>query len=130
MAGKPAVNIHIPSGAPLRREEVRASIEAAAQFFADRFPDRKVLFICRSWLLWPKHEEILKPTSNILAFYRVFEILDSNTYNGYPALRFIFDSEEPNPDKLPADNSLKRAYVELLRRGEPAGWGYGIAFIE
>ena len=127
--GTPVLNIHIPADlTPLTAEAVQESFLLAREFFKEELGENPA-FICRSWLLWPRHEEILKPTSNILAFYRVFEILDSNTYNGYPALRFIFDSEETNPDKLPADNSLRRAYVELLRRGEPAGWGYGIAFL-
>jgi hypothetical protein len=31
-----------------------------------------------------------------------------------------------NVDELPQDTSLRRAYAEWIRNGEPTGWGYGV----
>ena len=131
MAGKPAVNVHIPSGAPLRREEVRASIEAAAQFFADRFPDRKVLFICRSWLLFPGHREMLPESSGIRQFMGEFTL--AGTYDdptGHDLWR-IFDTDNTaDIDALPQNTSLQRAYTSWLKAGKAVGGGIGIRYIQ
>ena len=63
------INTHIPrSGQPLTPESVWASYAQAAEFFKDRLQGAPTAFYCSSWLLFEKHREMLKPTSNILHF--------------------------------------------------------------
>ena len=131
LRGQPSVNIHIPSGAPLRSEEVRASIEAAAQFFADRFPDRNVLFICRSWLLFPGHLEMLPETSGIRQFMEEFTIADSyEDPTGHDLWRIFHTDSTSDIGTLPQDTSLQRAYVQWLKDGKAVGGGMGIRYMQ
>ena len=128
--GSTVLGVHIPNdGTPLTTESVRSSFEMAAEFYGDKF-GLKPIFICRSWLLWPKHEELLKPSSNILAFMHEFEILKTGIYEGEHSLFTIFGTDETRPEYLEATTSLQRVYKELLARGEPCGWGYGIKFLK
>ena len=128
--GDTVLGIHIPDdGTPLSPESVHDSFDRAAKFFRERIGDTPVA-VCRTWLLWPEHEKFLKPTSNILRFMNEFTMIDVGTYSEHiHALTFIFDSEERNPDLLPADSTIRRAYIGMMREGKYGGWGYGIRFL-
>lgn len=125
--GSPAINIHIPrTGTRLDHNEVLDSYLTAADWFADIFPDGEVLFTCNSWLLDPWNITILKPTSNLAAFIRDFEIVESYSYDNYPDLWRLFDCNyNGNPTDLPRDSSLRRAYADRVARAEPTGSGRG-----
>jgi hypothetical protein len=74
---------------------------------------------------------MLKPTSNILKFMKMFTIIDSGNYPDYNQLWRLFDKYYTgNPDDLPADSSLRREYIAMLKRGEPNGWGRGVFYSE
>ena len=122
------LNIHIPrTGTPLDRESVLASYADAAKFFADRFIGDSVIFCCKSWLLFPRHLEFLSPNANLRAFYLDFDIVDSGEYSDYSQVWRLFDREyNGDVDVLPQNTSLRRAYADLIRRGEPTGWGMGV----
>lgn len=130
MAGTPAVNVHIPSGAPLRPEAVRESMAAAARFYADRFPDGNVLFICHSWLLFPGHLEMLPEDSGIRQFMAEFTL--AGTYDdpsGHDLWRIFNTDHTDDPEALPQDTALQRAYVRWLKDGKTVGGGIGIRYI-
>ena len=127
------LNIHIPrTETPLDETESLKSIKKGVEFFKDKyFNGGKVLFHCQSWLLFDKHYEMLKPTSNILKFMKMFTIIDSGNYPDYNQLWRLFDKYYTgNPDDLPADSSLRREYIAMLKRGEPNGWGRGVFYSE
>ena len=126
-AGSPAINMHIPrTGTRLSHEDVMDSYRAAAAWFADVFPDGNVLFTCSSWLLDPWHLTVLKPESNLAAFIGDFEIVETKQYADYGELWRLFDCRyNGNVDDLPQDSSLRRAYADRVRRGEPTGSGRG-----
>lgn len=43
----------------------------------------------------------------------------------------LFDKEyEGDPEAMPRDTSLRRTYVDWMRKGEPAGWGYGYFILQ
>ena len=130
MAGQPAVNLHIPSGVPLRQADVQASMAEAARFYADRFPDGNVLFICHSWLLFPGHKEMLPEESGIRQFMEEFTL--AGTYDdptGHDLWR-IFDTDNTQDlDALPQKTSLQRAYAQWLKDGKAVGGGIGIRYI-
>ena len=129
----PMLGIHIPrTGTPMTPKDCDASFRAATDFFRDKlFGGGKVLFHCSSWLLFEKHDTMLKPTSNIYQFKQRFDIICYKEYNDYSEVWRLFEKEYTgNPDDLPADSSLRRSYIDLIRRGEKTGRGIGVFYYE
>ncbi|MBQ8342056.1 MAG: DUF5596 domain-containing protein [Clostridia bacterium] len=126
--GDPVLNTHIPrSETPLTHESVLDSYKLAAAFFKNRLGGAPVAFYCSSWLFFEKHREMLKPTSNIYRFIADFDMLEQGVYDDYTQTWRLFDKfYTGNPDDMPADSSLRRAYIDLMKKGEPIGWGKGI----
>lgn len=126
--GSKAINIHIPrTGTRLCHDEVLASYRRAAETFADAFGDAPILFTCHSWMLDPWHAEVLAPESNMVQFLRDFALVERGDYGDYKDSWRLFDClVGDDPDVLPADTTLRRAYVEKMRRGQPTSWGRGV----
>lgn len=128
--GEKAVNIHIPSGRPLRRPDVQASLEEATEFFADRFPGDSVLFTCHSWLLYPGHYEMLPKESGIRQFMEEFTLIDVDIHpDGKDLWRIFHTHDHENLDNLPQNTSLQKSYVKWLKQGKPVGAGLGIRYM-
>lgn len=128
--GEQAVNIHIPSGRPLRKPDVQASLKEATAFFADRFPGDSVLFTCHSWLLYPGHYEMLPKESGIRQFMEEFILIDVDIHPDGKDLWRIFDTfDHENLDNLPQNTSLQKSYVQWLKQGKPVGAGLGIRYM-
>lgn len=127
-AGSKAINVHIPrTGTKLLHSEVEESYRLAAEMFAGEFVDQPILFTCKSWLLDPWNQTVLKPGSNLALFCKDFEIVKSGDYEGYGELWRLFDCQYTgDASKLPRDSSLRRAYADRVERGEPIGWGVGL----
>ncbi len=127
------LNMHIPrSGQPLSPALYEDSFARAKAFFgpqlpSDQCPDGKIPFVCHSWLLYPRMTEFVSESSNVLRFMKEFEILSWDDSDG-ESLWCLFDTNERNPDRLPTDTSLRRAFVKRLKSGGRVGWGYGILF--
>ncbi len=122
------LNMHIPrSGMPLSKAAYEDSFARAKAFFAEQFPDGPVPFVCHSWLLYPKMTEFVPARCNVISFLSEFEILSWDDSDG-ESLWCLFDTAERNPDRLPTDTTLRRAFVERLKSGGRVGWGYGILF--
>ena len=121
------INVHIPrTGTRLDRESVLESYRLAAEFYRAILGD-KIVFVCSSWLLFPKNRELLSPTSNLLAFMNDFDIYTSGEYLNYGEVWRLFDKAyDGDVTHLPADTSLRRAYIDLISRGEKTGWGKGV----
>ncbi len=125
------LNLHIPrTQTPLDYDECEKSLKKAYEFFKDKyFTNEKVLFYCKSWLLFSKHTEMLKPTSNIRKFMDRFTIVENGFYDNYSEIWRFFDVEyNGNPDDLPQDSSIRRAYVNLIKNGEKTGWARGVFY--
>lgn len=119
------INVHIPrTGTPMDKESCEASYERAAAFFADAVGE-PCCFVCHSWLLYPEHLHMLSPSTNVYRFASEYDIVRSGTNSGNDLWR-LFDTDERDPDKLPADTSLRRAYVGYLKNGGKPGWGMGV----
>jgi len=122
------INIHIPrTGTPLDTEACEASYAQAAAFFADQIGGEPA-FVCYSWLLYPENRAILPPHSRIRAFMERFDVFRSGISKDRADLWRLFDTDEQHPDRLPADTSVRRAYIEHLKNGGKLGWGYGVFF--
>jgi hypothetical protein len=116
------INVHIPrTGSRLDRESMLASYKAAAEFFGNS------IFVCHSWLLYPRNKEILSPKSNLYAMISDYDVFEEGEYENHRDVWRLFDKMyKGNVDELPQDTSLRRAYAEWIRNGEPTGWGYGV----
>ena len=68
--GDPIIAIHIPEDGPLKIEDCRASIEAAAKWFEHNCQDWKG-FSCQAWLLNPLFQDVLSENSNIIQFQKL-----------------------------------------------------------
>lgn len=120
------LNMHIPrTGTPLTPESCMDSYKQAEEFFKEEL-DGPCVFVCDSWLLYPEHKKILPETSNIRKFAEQFDIIDNGIFRDNRELWRFFDTNEQNPDRLPADSSLRRIYVDYLKKGGRVGWGYGV----
>ena len=122
------INVHIPrTGGRLDVDSRKRSYAMAAEFFSQRFGIEPIVFYCSSWLLFPKHKEIMKEGSNLLSFIADYDIYKSGEYEDYREIWRLFDTEyQEDHSKLPADSSLRRAYIQMLDRGEKTGWGKGV----
>lgn len=128
--GTPVLSVHIPTtGTPLDRASFTDAYRRAAEFFRQRyFGGGKVIFVCRSWLLYPRHKELLRPGSNIVDFASDYTIVESGNNGDYSGHWRVFDCKI-DPERiqdLPEDNSMRRAYKGMMQRGEPTGWGNGV----
>lgn len=121
------LSIHIPrTGTPLLHDEVLRSYRMAAEFFADEFKNEPMLFVCHSWLLYPWNMTVLSPKSNLYAFCSDFTIIAEGVNQNHEDLWRLFDCVYTgDPEALPRDSSLRRAYADRVAEGGQTGWGYG-----
>ena len=60
----------------------------------------------------------------------VGDIVESGVNRRGGDLWRLFDTDEKDPEKLPADSSMRRAYVSHLKNGGNVGWGFGVLIYE
>ncbi len=128
--GDLVINIHIPGGSKLFRQDCIDAFLMAAEYYSDFFADAKVIFHCHSWLLYPGHKEFLPETSALLMFADFFNVVEVQEDKG--ALWRIFgrtDCEENLAD-LPEDTSLQRAFKKRLLEGGEIGVGRGFFVVK
>lgn len=127
--GTKAISMHIPrSGEPLSKELYEDSFARAKEFYKDTFPGmEQIPFVCHSWLLYPDTANFVPPHLNVYKFLSEFTVFESHHNDGDDLWR-LFDTMERHPDRLPANTSLRRAFVEHLQKGGRVGWGFGILF--
>ncbi len=124
------VGIHIPALGPLKEDDVRESFIMASKFFAPAFKDGIVPFRTGSWLIAPEHREMLKPDSNILKFMNFFYITPYEKTVENDFWRVFNTSDCSDPDKLPADNSLRRAYIKAIKENKVPHLGIGLFWMQ
>ena len=122
------LSVHIPrSEERLDKELVVDSYRRAIEFFADYFKDEPTVFVCNSWLLYTENKKILNPDSNIYKFISDYEVIHTKDYSSYKEMWRLFDVKiTDDVDSLPRDSSLRRAYADRMKRGEPLGCSFGV----
>ncbi|HOA34270.1 MAG TPA: acyltransferase domain-containing protein [Clostridiales bacterium] len=129
--GDLVINIHIPSAGPLHKELCLDAYKRAAEFYKDRFNGKPIAFVCYSWLLYPRHTEFLPENSNILKFMEDFDIVWSKEQPHFGDCWRIFGKAyNGDPDDLPQETSLQRAYASWLKKGNTVANGYGVFFYD
>lgn len=128
LLGKPVINVHIPrTGGKLEKDGVDDAYLKASDFFREHLNGNPVVFVCHSWLFYPKNKEVLKPESNLYKFISDYVIAESKEYADYSEVWRLFDvTFNGDANALPADTSLRRAYIEWIKKSIPTGEGYGV----
>lgn len=115
----PVVNIHIPADGPFDRAHVEDSYQRTREILKNCYPDYPYkAFVCSSWLMSRSLRNLLKPTSNILAFQDTFTLFPYPAY-GTGVFSFVFP-EQGIPDDyntLPEHTSLQRAVKKTYLEG-------------
>ena len=106
------------------KESCDAAYAQAREFFKEEAGEN-CPFICHSWLLFPEHANILPKHTNVYRFFSEFDVFESGENEGDDLWR-LFDTEDRNPNRLPTDSSLRRNYVEHMKKGGKLGWGLGV----
>ena len=120
------LSVHIPrTGKPLLHELVIDSYNQAKMFFRNEF-NNEIIFVCNSWLLDPWNRTVLNDNSNLAQFFDDFTIVQTGNYKDYSETWRLFDCLYNNPDELPNNSSLRRAYIERIKSRQPTGYGTGV----
>lgn len=123
--GDPVLSVHIPQGRPLNKEECLQSFELAKEFFHTY--DFK-MFVCQSWLIYPRNREYMRPGVNILDFETLFEVI-STCDDSHLAIERIWNFWSGIPSDITgyAENtSLQRDAKQYLLSGGKLGEGFGV----
>ncbi len=129
--GDRVYNLHIPSYGSFTRNERMASYRKAYEFFKDELDGNPIVFVCDSWLLYPKNKIFMPKGSNIVDFMHDFDIIASKESDTFSNAWRVFGKEHENPvEKLPANTSLQRAYINWLKDGNKTGTGFGIILFD
>ena len=119
--GDKVINIHIPAAGALTREACVASLRRMRDFAADFHPDYDYrAFICESWLLDPRFQEILRPSSNILQFQKLGRLMPLPEIDQTGEVRWRIWGEAGRnmpAEKLPVSNSMEEGVARFLRDG-------------
>ena len=106
-----------------------ASYLAAKEFFKDQVADDPCPFVCNTFLLYPENESFVPKHTNTYRFMKSYDVFRVEVDRARKNLWRLFDTQEQNVDKLPADTSMRRAFVDHLKKGGKIGWGYGVRFV-
>ena len=129
--GDPILNVHIPAGSKLDPISCEQSFEVAPAFFKKYFGDRPQpkAFLCSSWLLYEDFEKILPPTSNIVAFNRLFTCgLPSGGDDSFYERIFLPYGRSISQEQL--KTTLQKVLFEHIRQGNTPHGRIGIRPVE
>lgn len=119
--GDPAINLHIPSAGPLKRELCIDALRKMVKFFAEYRKDFNYkAVVCYSWILDPVFTRIMKST-NLADFQKLghlyrFEGVDETN----EVVWRVFDIPNGTPadiDRRPHNTGMRRAVAEYLKQG-------------
>lgn len=118
----PHISVHIPSDANLAPDSVSASMELFDAFLRRYYPERLHWdWYCESWMMSPTLHQLLPENSNILAFQKLFTVLQEDK-NSSAVMDWVFRGCGTNLEQLPEDTALRRNLKRLLLKGGNVGW--------
>ncbi len=130
--GTRCVHIHIPSSKEPMDEEARlASYKKAYDFYQDELMDGVLVLHCTCWMLNPDNEKMLPEHSNIVGFYRDFDIYKQVKQADFHDGERMFGPKWYGEVKdLPEKTGLQRAYKKWLLDGNQLGVGKGVILFD
>lgn len=112
------IDLHIPSDAKLKRENLLESLHRARDFFREKYPAYgSVEMRCHSWLLSPTLKKLLPPTSRILDFQKLFVIETIGVTEESEYITWVFKRPDIAFENLPENTSLQREMKKYLLAG-------------
>lgn len=118
-AGQKILNVHIPAGGSLDKEEMQKSFDLARKYFGENS-----YVHAESWLLDPLLENYLSKDSNILCFAHKFSVYKVEEHNSIE--RYVFGVIKQNKNEYEAKNSFQQKIKQALLDGVKFNSGYGI----
>ena len=128
--GDVVINTHIPSIGPLKYEDVMNSFKMAYKYFGDTVKDGVLPIVCSSWLLHDKTSLCFKKGGGLEMFYNMFDVIYNEDHDTNRNFWRIFDCEYKDFDKVPADTSLRRNILNMIKSGQNMGAGYGVILFD
>lgn len=119
---EPWVNIHIPSGAPLKLSEVYKSLDKAYEFFGGK--GEEMIFTCNTWLLYPPQCDMYAEGSNLKKFAELFDIAEYHD-SDRDLWRVFFKEDCSDISSLRAETSLAKKILNRLSEGKSMGYARG-----
>lgn len=124
--GEKVIYVHIPQGEKLVYSDCVSSIKEAKIFFEKYFPGYSYrFFFCESWLLFAENWQFMEPSSNILQFSSLFDIVYSCSVDAQ-AIERIYKKRRINKSKYPEDTSLQKSAKAYMLSGGKLGIGIGV----
>lgn len=115
------IGVHIPEDGRMSTEQRLDSYKQAYKMFGNP------VFVCETYLFYPKQYDFLPETSNILSFMNEFDIVYYEEDRWMRDMWRIFGMRDRyDPDTLPRDTSLQRAYADHIKKTGKNGMGYGV----
>ena len=125
--GDKVLNMHIPSSGSFSTKVRMHSYKKAYEFYEKDFGGKPIPFVCNSWLLYPKYQDILPERSNILGFCKDFAYIHERTEDDFHNAWRIFGKDyKKDPKEWPRDTSLRKLFAEYVECGGTSGNGYGV----
>lgn len=123
---KQVIKIHIPRGNKLDISSVRKSIDDSKQEIEKIFKVSNCEYICNSWLLSNKLNEIIDKNSNIYKFYKLFDVVDGENCID-DIINFVYQKEEINNyNELQENTNLQKLIKMELLNGTIFKMGIGV----
>lgn len=123
---KKVIKIHIPKGNKLDISSVRKSIDDSKQEIEKIFKVSNCEYICNSWLLSNKLNEIIDKNSNIHKFYKLFDVIDGENCID-DIINFVYQKKEINNyNELQENTNLQQLIKMELLNGTTFKIGKGV----
>ena len=121
------IEVHIPSGEKLTREECANSLNMARAFFAKYFPEYAyTCFTCDSWLLDSALVHLLKADSNIIRFRDMFDVVSEKKSDNILKYVFRWDIKARNLRNEVAPNSFAQRVKDYILGGGEFHEAFGV----
>lgn len=128
--GDIVIGVHIPrSETPITKEATDDAYAQAAKFFEAQIPNKQIVFVCHSWLLYKATLEVFPKQTNTYRFIHEFDVTwETHDKEGeYNDAWRLFDMDYTgNINDYPENTSMRRAYKQYLLNGGKTGEGFGI----
>lgn len=112
----PVLDVHIPEGPPLDREEVAISLREAPIFYNGKLHVSQMrAFTCGSWLMSPALVQI-SPASRLAAFQQLFQCVPY-TARDTQVFERVFPTAFTTWDEMPCETSLQKGLRDLYQSG-------------
>ncbi|NLK08453.1 MAG: DUF5596 domain-containing protein [Firmicutes bacterium] len=116
--GDTTLDMHIPAGGSMSLAQCKDSMQKAAPFFEQYFPDEpfKSISCPSSWVFNPQIQQLKLSSENLARFQQELYLFPAPS-SGQDGLWFIFLQDDFELDSAPRKTSLQRAVADFIEEG-------------